>query len=175
MWVDETLSWGTHSSEVSGKVAKALAALRRLKPICLQEILVSIYISLILPYCSFVQGNIGAGLSQRLEKLQNRATNGTGWDVTSPQILHDFNWMSLTDRQTNQLKTLMFKTVNRQVPKCISEKLSTPIPFTDIICGACNTISLFQDPTLRHLVRFSGIGVLSYGIVSQSRLSRLLV
>ena len=32
--MDETLSWGTHISEVSGKVAKALAALRRLKPIC---------------------------------------------------------------------------------------------------------------------------------------------
>ena len=45
-------------------------ALRRLKPICPQGILVSVYKSLILPhldYCSVVWGNIGTGLSQRLE------------------------------------------------------------------------------------------------------------
>ena len=95
VWVDETLSWGTHISEVRGKVAKAFAALRRLKPICPQGILVSIYKSLILPhldYCSVVWENIGAGLSQRLEKLQNRAARiitGTGWDVRSPQILRE--------------------------------------------------------------------------------------
>ena len=34
VWVDETLSWGTHISEVSGKVAKVLAVRRRLKPLC---------------------------------------------------------------------------------------------------------------------------------------------
>ena len=44
--MDETLSWGTHISEVSGKVAKVLA---------------SIYKSLSLPhldFCSVVWGNI---------------------------------------------------------------------------------------------------------------------
>ena len=39
VWVDETLSLGTHISEVSGKVAEALAVLRRLTPICPQGIL----------------------------------------------------------------------------------------------------------------------------------------
>ena len=34
--VDETLSWEAHISEVIGKVAKILAALRRLRPICHQ-------------------------------------------------------------------------------------------------------------------------------------------
>jgi len=34
LWVVETLSWGTHISEVSGKVVKVLAVLRRLKPLC---------------------------------------------------------------------------------------------------------------------------------------------
>ena len=110
VWVDETLSWGTHISEVSGKVAKALAALRRLKPICPHGILVSIYKSLILPhpdYCSVVWGDISAGLSQRLEKLQNRAARiipRTGWDVRSSQILRDLNRMSLTDTRINQIK-----------------------------------------------------------------------
>ena len=119
--MDETLSWGTHISEVSGKVAKALAALRRLKPICPQGILVSIYESSVLShldYCSDVWGNIGAGLSQRLEKLQNtsaRIITGTGWDVRSPQILRDLD------------------------PNIYQRNLPTPIPFTDIICGAQNS------------------------------------
>ena len=45
--VDETLSWEAHISEVVSKVAKVLAALRRLRPICLQSTLVTIYKSLI--------------------------------------------------------------------------------------------------------------------------------
>ena len=64
----------TFQRSISGKVAKVLAALRRLKTICPQEILVSIYKPLILPhrdYCSDDWGNGVAG--QRLEKLKNRA------------------------------------------------------------------------------------------------------
>jgi len=74
--VDETLSWEAHVFEVVGKVAKVLDALRRLRQICPQSTLVTIYKSLILPhfdYCSAVWGCIGNGLSQKLEKLQNRA------------------------------------------------------------------------------------------------------
>ena len=53
---------------------------------------------LILPhldYCSAVWGCIGNGLSQRLEKLQNRAARiitGSGWDVRSAQILCALKW-----------------------------------------------------------------------------------
>ena len=74
--VDERLSWEADISEVVSKVAKVLAALRRLRPICPQSTLVTIYKSLILPhlnYCGAVWGCIGNGLNQKLEKLQNRA------------------------------------------------------------------------------------------------------
>ena len=40
--VDETLSWEAHISEVVGEVAKVLAALRRLRPICPQGTLFTI-------------------------------------------------------------------------------------------------------------------------------------
>ena len=86
--VDEKLSWEAHISEIVSKVAKVLAALRRLKPICPQSTLVTIYKSLILPHledCSAVWGCIGNGLSLKLEKLQNRAARiitGSGWDIT---------------------------------------------------------------------------------------------
>ena len=129
--VDETLSWEAHISEVVSKVAKVLAVLRRLRPICPQSTLVTIYKSLILPnldYCSAVWGCISNGLSQKLETLQNRAARivtGSGWDVRSAQILRALNWESLTDRRARQLKSLMFKTANNLVPEYLSDKFTS--------------------------------------------------
>ena len=125
------LSWEAHISEVVSKVAKVLAALRRLRPICPQSTLVAIYKSLILPhldYCSAVWGCIGNGLSQKLEKLQNRAARiitGSGWDVRSAQILCALKWESLADRRSKQLKSLMFKTANNLVPEYLSDKFTS--------------------------------------------------
>ena len=87
--LDETLTWNVHMSKVTGQVTKVLGALRRLKPLLPQHILISIYKSLILPhfdYCSAVWGNCGKGLALKLEKLQNRAARiitGSDWDVRS--------------------------------------------------------------------------------------------
>ena len=128
--LDETLSWNEHISEVTLKVAKVLAALRRLRPVCPQQILTTIYKSLVLPhldYCSAVWGSIGPGLSQKLQKLQNRAARiitGADWDVRSAQILQDLNWISLADRRTKQMEILMFKAANKQLPEYISEKFT---------------------------------------------------
>ena len=128
--VDETLSWEAHISEVIGKVAKVLAALRRLRPICPQSTLVTIYKSLILPhldYCSAVWGCIGNGLSQKLEKLQNRAARiitGSSWDASSAPILYALKWDSLADRRAKQLKSLKFKTVNNLAPEYLSDKFA---------------------------------------------------
>ena len=124
-------SWEAHISEVVSKVAKVLAALRRLRPICPQSTLVTIYKLLILPhldYCSAVWGCIGNGLSQKLVKLQNRAARiitGSGWDVRSVQILRALNWESLADRRANELKSLMLKTANKLVPGYLSDKFTT--------------------------------------------------
>ena len=106
--VDETLSWEAHISEVIGKVAKILAALRRLRLICHQSTLLTIYKSLVLPhldYCSAVWGCIGNGLSQKLEKLQNRAVRiitGSSWDARSARFFMPLNGIaSLTDVQNS--------------------------------------------------------------------------
>ena len=129
--MDEKLSWEAHISEIVSKVAKVLAALRRLKPICPQSTLVTIYKSLILPhleYCSAVWGCIGNGLSLKLEKLQNRAARiitGSGWDIRSAQILRALKWESLADRRERQLKSLMFKTANNLVPEYLSDKFTS--------------------------------------------------
>ena len=142
--MDETLSWGPHISEVNRKVSKVLAALRRLKPLCPQPVLITIYKSLILPYrdyCSAAWGGIGTGLSNKLEKLQNRAAAriiaGADWDVRSDSsyIHSDLNWTSLPDRRSKQMKTLMLKTVNDLLPEytVYSKDSRTLILSTDTI------------------------------------------
>ena len=78
-------------------------------------------------YYSAVWGCIGNGLSQKLEKLQNRAARiitGSSWDARSAPILHALKWNSLADRHAKQLKSLMFKTVNHLVPEYLSHKFA---------------------------------------------------
>ena len=129
--VDETLSSEAHISEVVSKVAKVLAAQRRLRSICPQSTLVTIYKSLILPhldYCSAVWGSIGNGLSQKQEKLQNRAARiitVSSWDDRSALILNALIWNSLADRRAKQLKSLMLKIVNNLVPEYLSDKFAS--------------------------------------------------
>ena len=72
---------------------------------------------------------MGNGLSQKLEKLQNRAARiitGSSWDARSAPILHALNykWNSLSDRHAKQLRSLMFKTVNHVVPEYLSDKFA---------------------------------------------------
>jgi len=106
--VDETLSWKAHISEVIGKVAKIQATQRRLRPICHQITLLTIYKSLILlhlDFCSALSGCIGNGLSQKLEKLQNRAARmkqGLVGMRDLPRVFMPLNGIaSLTDVQNN--------------------------------------------------------------------------
>ena len=63
------------------------------------------YKSLILPdfdYCSAVWGCIGSGLTQKLQKQQNRAARimitGSSYDTRSAQILSDLDWPNLAQR-----------------------------------------------------------------------------
>ena len=83
--MDEPLSWGTHISEVSGKVAKVPAVLRRLKPLCpggfsLPQF-TNHWVCLIL---------IIVVLSGEILNRAAPTITGTGWDVRSPQILCDY-------------------------------------------------------------------------------------
>ena len=100
-------------------------------PICHQSTLLTIYKSLVLPhldYCSAVWGCIVNGLSQKLEKLQNRAASiitGSSWDARSAPILHALKWNSLADRRAKQLKSFMFKTVNNLVPEYVCDKFAS--------------------------------------------------
>ena len=99
--VDETLMWDAHIETITSKVAKVISVLRRLKSLLPHHVLVTVCKSLILPhfdYCSSVWGNLGKGLAQKLQKLQNRAARiitGSDYTIRSSEILSDLSWSTL--------------------------------------------------------------------------------
>ena len=74
-------------------------------------------------YCSQVWGGLGSTLSDKLQRLQNRAApiiTKCGYDVRSCVLLQHLNLDNLETRRNQQLATLMFKVRNSMVPRSIS-------------------------------------------------------
>ena len=109
--------WEYHISTIVSNVSKVLGTLRRLKPLLPRSTLILIYNSLILPlfnYGSFVWDNLGKGLGQKLQRLQNRPARiitESDYNVRSSDILTLLNWPNLETRRTQQFKTFMYKSI----------------------------------------------------------------
>ena len=87
--IDEYLSW----SNLSKKISSAIGALKRIRPYISKRTALQIYQALILPhfdYCSSVWGDCNLTLSDKLQKLQNRAARA----ITT--ILDKTRWENVT-------------------------------------------------------------------------------
>ena len=74
--MDENLNWEKHIDYISSKVSSGIGAIKRLREFVDQSTLVKVYNAQIQPYfdyCSKVWDCFSKGLSDRLQKLQNRA------------------------------------------------------------------------------------------------------
>ena len=72
----ENLSWKAHIHEFSKKVSSSIGAFKRVRPIISMYTAIKIYEGLIEPhfdYCSTVWDGLTQQLSEKLQKLQNRA------------------------------------------------------------------------------------------------------
>ena len=76
--IDDTLPWSAQIDKITKKVNSGLSIIRKLRDIGLVDYntLIIIYKSIIQPhfdYCSQVWGCLGNVLSDKLQRLQNRA------------------------------------------------------------------------------------------------------
>ena len=74
--IDEHLNWGKHIESIASKISSGIGAIKKAKEFVDRNTLVLIYNALIQPhldYCCEVWDIIGKTLSDRLQKLQNRA------------------------------------------------------------------------------------------------------
>ena len=85
--IDEHLSWSNHIGDLS-KISSAIGALKRIRPYISKRSALQIYQALILPhfdYCSSVWGDCNLTLSDKLQRLQNRAARAI---TTEVQLRH---------------------------------------------------------------------------------------
>ena len=108
--LDDKLSWNKHIDKVAKKVTSGIGAIRKIRDFVNRDTLISIYNALINPhfdYCSEVWDTMGVGLSNRLQKLQNRAARvimNFSNDISGPEAIKALGWESLETRRAKSIK-----------------------------------------------------------------------
>ena len=122
--IDEFLSWDKHIDKIAKKVSSGIGAIRKLKSCVDRNTLICAYNALILPhfdYCCEVWDTIGVTLSDRLQKLQNRAarviTGRKNEHGQSELALNELNFKPLKERRTQFIANLMYKITHGLAPK----------------------------------------------------------
>ena len=100
--IDKHLSWAKHVEEISKKISSAIGAFKCIRPFISKSTALQIYQALILPhfdYCSPVWDELRVTLSDKLQKLLNRAARViTRWsyDTSASILLNRLNWDNLS-------------------------------------------------------------------------------
>ena len=99
--IDDRLDWNGHIEKVTKKVASGIGAIKRISHLFPQATLQLIYQALIQPhfdYCNTVWGNCGITLSNKVQKLQNRAARVltySSYDVDAGHLFKLLGWKNL--------------------------------------------------------------------------------
>ena len=120
---DENLTWSEHVNHISKKVVCNISVLRKIAPTLTLDNRITVYRSFIEPYfnyCSLVWKSISQTLSNKLQRLQNRAARvvtGLPYTVRSAQILEALGWLPLTEMRMQQKAIMMYKIIHGTAPK----------------------------------------------------------
>ena len=122
--IDEFLSRDKHIDKIAKKVSSGNGAIRKLKSCVDRNTLICAYNALILPHFDYgceVWDTIGVTLSDRLQKLQNRAarviTGRKNEHGQSELALNELNFKTLKERRTQFIASLMYKITHGLAPK----------------------------------------------------------
>ena len=131
IFIDKNLSWKKHITETSKKIASAIGALKQTRKFICQKTAQKIYAALIEPqfdYCSTVWDGISKKLSDKLQKLQNRAarviTRST-YETSATVLLDKLGWEQLQTRRKKQKVVTVFKAIHKLTPVYL-QNLFTP-------------------------------------------------
>ena len=99
--IDQNLKWDDNVQMISKKVASGISAIKHVRNFVPHETLLTIYRALVQPhfnYCSAVWGNCNKGLSEKLQKLQNRAAriiSLSNYNASLNELFQALNWRKL--------------------------------------------------------------------------------
>ena len=131
--IDENLTWKRHIDEISKKVSAAISALKRIRSYISQDTAARVYQGLIEPYfsyCAPVWDGIGSKLSDKLQKLQNRAARvitRSSYDTSSSSVLEELRWNNLYTNRNMQKAILMYKVTNNLTPMYLQDLFVTRV------------------------------------------------
>ena len=153
---DEQIKWNIHIDKMVKKIGQMVSFLGRLRSTLNESILKLLYNAVVLPhfdYGDIVYGSACKYLTERLQKLQNRAGRlilhiNRDSRIPNLEIHNALAWDTLSDRRNQHLLIYMFKSLNNMTPIYISDsftisaheyhlrfsgKLYTPKPHTEFL------------------------------------------
>ena len=160
--LDDKLSWNRHIDKVAKKVTSGIGAIRKIRDFVDRDTLISIYNALINPhfdYCSEVWDTLGVGLSNRLQKLQNRAARvimNFGNDISGPEAIKALGWETLETRRVKSKAKTMYKVLNNLAPSSLAELFEQKRNITQYdLRGSSTSLQLPQPKTEKLKKSFS--------------------
>ena len=120
--IDENISWKALIREISKNVFSSIGALKRVRPFVSLHTAIKIYEGLIEPhfdYCSAVWDGLSQKLSDKLQKVQNRAVRvitKSSYDTSSRYLLNSHGWDNLSTRRAKPKANLMYNRTNNLAP-----------------------------------------------------------
>ena len=96
--IDENLTWSNHIHAISKKISSGIGSIKRISHCVPPATLQNTYHGLVqshFDYCSVVWGNCAKTLSDKLQKLQNRAVRvltHSSYDTDANQLLTELGW-----------------------------------------------------------------------------------
>ena len=122
VYVDQNINWECHIENISKKIACAIGAIKRIRHLTPFNVLIKVYHSPIQPhfdYCSVVWENCNKDLSEKLQRLQNRAARiqtSASYDSNLDDLFRALGWRRLYYQRLEQKSIIMYKTLHGLTP-----------------------------------------------------------
>ena len=128
VFIDENLTWSNHINAISKKISSGIGSIKRISRCVPPATLHNIYHGLVqshFDYCSVVWGNCAKTLSDKLQRLQNRAVRvltHSSYDADANQLLKELGWDNLETRRQKLKAEMVYKSLNGLAPNYLSSK-----------------------------------------------------
>jgi hypothetical protein len=127
VYLDEKLNWNIHLNHISNKISRGLGIMGRCRSIFPNNILQTLYYSLVYPYliyCCIVWGGACATALNKLQVLQNRCVRlitRSPYRSSASPLFKQLRILKLMDIRKLQIALFMFKCLNALLPDSCSQ------------------------------------------------------
>jgi len=152
--IDSRLSWSSHINKMCKKVSSGIGISKRARPFVNLNTVDTLYKSWVqcrFDYCGPVWDTVGKTLSDKLQRLQNRAAmviTTSSYDTRSAALRQQLRWDDLQTRRLKQIANMMF-----QVHPGLRPEYLTDIITYEITCQKMVRLPLPYTPSKLLCVR----------------------